>query len=317
MNFTKRQESELITAIKGRGEIPHKFLYLDEGAYEWAKVARQRSGGARGGINTLEQNLLAKRAKDFLETCSDVEKLNLVDLGPGDGEPIFPIIDELQKLKIPFRYVPVDISQEMLNIASRTLKGKVKGLEIKPVLLDFEHGSFPDIVYDLKRDGSSNLLLFLGSTIGNFSDMHRILSNFRDSMTSEDFLLTGVQLVNYSKINLILSHYKEKDVGGLCYTVPEKIGMRRGNLDWESSWNEKNHQVEVRVKLKEDTLVTVGKEKFTLDKGEEILLVRSVKFTESYFTELFQKSGFRNELLTTNSDQSYALSMVQPVRYIT
>ena len=50
--LTRKQEFELITAIKGRGEIPLKFAYLGDGAKNWDAIAKHRSSA--GGINTTE-----------------------------------------------------------------------------------------------------------------------------------------------------------------------------------------------------------------------------------------------------------------------
>ena len=109
--FTKRQEAELITSIQGRGEIPLKFVYLGEGAKKWQAIAQKRSGG---GINSMEAQLLEKRAKDFLHVYAGAKKVNVIDIGCGDGTPVLPLLAELSEQGVAFRYVPLDISQEML-----------------------------------------------------------------------------------------------------------------------------------------------------------------------------------------------------------
>ena len=163
--FTRRQEFELITAIKGRGEIPLKFAYLGKGAKNWGNLAKQRS--TKGGINTTEAILLKKKVKSFLSSYEEISKINVIDLGCGDGTPAFPILEELKKNNVDFSYVPIDISNEILDIAVKNISLKFRGVECKPFQLDFELGNFSDIIYDLKKDGSDNLLLFLGSTLGN------------------------------------------------------------------------------------------------------------------------------------------------------
>lgn len=313
MLLTKRQESELITSIKGRGEIPLKFQYLGEGAHNWDKIAQLRSKKDRG-IQNMESDLLKKRVSNFLDTFQNIRKLNVIDLGCGNGCPVFPILEWLNKRKIPYRYVPVDISKEMLELAIRNVRSKYK-VECKPVQLDFELGHFSDMIYGLKEDGSSNLMLFLGSTLGNHSDRHRVLTNFRDSMTSEDFLLIGVEVTNIFKIHKILPQYKGKLHENFLYFIPEKIGIKRTQTKFDVSWNEAKQQVELRIILEEDQIIKIGKEKFTLEKNEQVLLARSVKFNEWSFTKLLSEVGFRTELLTTTPDRGYILAMVQPTRY--
>lgn len=311
--FTRRQEFELITAIKGRGEIPLKFAYLGEGAKNWNNIAKQRS--TKGGINTTEDILLNKKVKSFLSSYEGVEKVNVIDIGCGNGVPAFPILEELKRAKIDFCYIPIDISNEILEIAIKNISSKFKGLECKPFQLDFELGNFSDIIYDLKKDGSSNLLLFLGSTLGNHSDRGRVLTNFKDSMSSDDYLILGVELTNFTKINKILPHYKGKLVDDFVYFIPETIGIKKENTIYDVSWNDKLNQVEVRIILKKDETVKIGEERFVLEKDEQILIAISVKFTEWNITKLLSDVGFRTELLTTTEDRGYILTMVQPTRY--
>jgi len=309
--FTKRQEAELITSIQGRGEVPLKFSYLGDGAKMWAAIAKKRSGG---GINSAETELLKKKVKHFLGSFND-KKINIIDIGCGDGTPVIPILDELKIQGVDFRYVPLDISEDMLDLAERNIGKLYPKCEIKKVLLDFELGNFSEVTYDLKSDGYSNLLLFLGSTLGNFSDRNRVLTNMRDSMGSDDFLIVGVEMTNLSKINKLLPHYTGKEVLDLTYNVPLKIGIKKSSVKNDVTWNEKENQIEVWMTLKEDQKLSVGKESFVLEKDEKILLARSVKFNEWIFTKLMSDVGFRTELLTTSADRGYVLSMIQPTRY--
>ncbi len=311
--FTRKQEFELITAIKGRGEIPLKFAYIGDGAKNWNTIAKHRL--TKGGINTTEAILLKKKIKTFLDSYKKNSVINVVDIGCGNGVPVYPVLEELENQSIKFRYVPMDISKELLDIATKNIQDKFKEIECKPFQLDFELGNFSDIIYDLKKDGSANLLLFLGSTLGNHSDRNRVLTNFRDSMTSEDYFIIGVELTNISKINKMLPRYKGKISEDFVYFIPERIGINRKDTVYDVSWNEKKNQIEVRMILKKDVDIRIGSEKFKLEKDEQILLGISVKFTEWMITKLLSDIAFRTELLTTTEDRGYVLSMVQPTRY--
>ncbi len=311
--FTKKQEFELITAIKGRGEIPLKFAYLNEGADNWDKIAQSRSG--KDGINKMELELLRKRIADFLSEYSDAKKINVIDIGCGNGIPVYPILEKLKQKNISFRYVPVDISKTILDLAVKNVREKFGNIPCKPIELDFELGNFADIIYELRGSNYSNLMLFLGSTLGNHSDRHRVLTNFRDSMGVEDFLLIGVELTNFSKIDKITSGYQGKVDKDFAYFIPEMIGINRRDTDFKVSWNNTLGQVDVHIILKKDCKIKIGNEQFVLEKGEKLLLVRSVKFTEWNITKLLSDVGFRTELLTTTLNRDYVLSMIQPTRY--
>jgi len=134
-------------------------------------------------------------------------------------------------------------------------------------------------------------------------------------MSSEDFFLLGVELTNFSKINKILPPYQGDLPEDFLYFIPEYIGIKKKDTEYTASWNDKLNQVEVKILLKKNANIKIGSEKFTLEKDEQILLSRSVKFAEWTIAKLLSDVGFRTELLTTTRDRGYLLSMVQPTRY--
>jgi len=311
--LTKRQEAELVTAVQGRAEIPLKFAYLGEGAYNWDRIARERSEGE--GINSAEGALLRKKVKGFLAAIDGKKGVNIIDIGCGNGMPALPILEQLHAAKVPFTYVPLDISHEMIELASKTITKQFPKTTCKPVQMDFELGQFSEITYGLKENGSANLMLFLGSTLGNHSDLNRVLTNFRDSMTSKDFLIIGVELTNLAKVSSIVPHYTNAVVKKLILAIPHELGISASRYRYDASWNEKYSQIECRIILKRDVKLKIANERFTLGKHENILLARSIKFTEYTVTKLFSDVGFRTELLTTAEDRGYLLTMIQPTRY--
>jgi len=311
--FTKRQEAELITSIQGRGEIPLKFAYLEEGAKNWEAIANERMKSS-GGINLAESSLLKSRVRHFIESFGNKNKINVIDLGCGDGSPAFPILDELKKQGIEFRYIPLDISSEMLDLAEKNVKKRFS-CEIIKKLFDFELGNFSDIAYDLKSEGYLNLLCFLGSTVGNFSDRNRVLTNMRDSMGANDFLVVGVEMTNFFKINKIIPHYKGILAENFLYYIPSRVGIKREETEYEVDWNGKENQIEIWLSIKNNQKIKIGEEVFKIEEGEKILLSRSIKFNEWTFTKLLSDVGFRTEILTTSKDRGYVLAMVQPTRY--
>ena len=309
--FTKRQEAELITSLQWRWEIPLKFAYLWDGAKNRETIAQKRW---KRWINLYEKSLLTKRVQDFLKSFNNKEKINIFDLWCGDWFPIMPILDELREQNISFRYVPLDISQEMLDLAESNVKSKYN-CEVKKVLFDFELGNFSDITYSFKSWWYSNLLCFLWSTIWNFSDRNRVLTNMRDSMGNDDFLLIWVEMTNFAKINKIIPHYEWELVEKFLYYIPWIIGIKREESKYKVVWNDKENQIEIRISINNDQKLLVNKESFMIEKDEQILISRSVKFNEWTLTKLLSDTGFRTEVMTTTTDRWYVLSMVQPTRY--
>ncbi|MFA7252454.1 MAG: L-histidine N(alpha)-methyltransferase [Candidatus Paceibacterota bacterium] len=312
--LTKRQEAELVTAIQGRGEVPLKFAYLGEGAKNWDSIAKERVSTS-GGINSIEANLLKKRMDDFISTLDKGKSVNLVDIGCGNGLPVVPILQRLQEKNIPFTYVPMDISGEMIDLALNTVRSKFSDVVCKPFQMDFELGQFSDLMYEIKKDGSVNLMVFLGSTLGNHSDLSRVLTNFRDSMTSKDYLIVGVELTNIAKVNKIIPHYENSAAKALVSHTLSYLNISDKSFGYEVLWNDKNSQIEMRAVFNKDVKAEIAGYSFVIEKDESILLAKSIKFTEYAITKLFSDVGLRTELLTTSEDRGYVLTMVQPTRY--
>lgn len=314
LSFSQKQEIELLISLSSSGEIPFKLAYLGDGAYFWDKISSQRAN-YEDGIHHMEQELLQKRLSSFLQSFPK-KKINLVDLGCGNGTPCLPILREATQLGFDIEYIAMDISEEMLKIAEENIRKEFKKLKIIKKVFDFEGGNFSEITYKLSQNGNPNFFIFLGNTLGNFSDPGRILSNFRDSMGTNDFLLIGTELENLAKVNLIAERYKnEKSVKDFLTNIPKKLGINEKDSDYTVVWNERKQQIEIKLDLKNNILININNEKVFLKKYEQILLARSIKYNEQSITKLIAESGFRNELLTTDRDRSYILTLVQPSRY--
>ena len=314
--YTKRQEAEIITAIKGRGEVPLKYNYVSKkGAEAWNNIAIMRQDPKVRGINSIEGALLSNKASSFLAPYKDFKKINIIDIGCGNAYPVFPLMSRLNKNKVIVRYVPIDISETMIGMATKNVRKWFPKVEIVPHIIDYELGHFSDIVYDLRKNGYVNLLLFLGSTIGNASDRSRVLTNFRDSMTSEDYFIVGAELVNLAKVNKLIGHYTSKKIFNLVFSTLEYYGVKKTSVKYEIKFNYNLNQIEMLVKFIKNVKFKIGEEEIFLEKDDELLLGISVKFTDWSFAKLFSDVGFRIELFTSSPEKGYALTMCQPSRF--
>ncbi|MDE1847864.1 MAG: L-histidine N(alpha)-methyltransferase [Candidatus Micrarchaeota archaeon] len=307
--LNRRQEAELLTSLGTMGEIPLKFAYLAEGATNWDRV------GSKGDISIIQRKLIISRITQFINVLPKDSRINVVDIGCGNGAPAIMIMEELKRKGFGFAYVPLDVSRAMLDLAGERVRSKIGGLKVNKIEFDFEHGNFSDRIYDLTGEGEINLLLFLGNTLGNQSDRNRVLTNFKESMSSKDFLIVANELTNVARTARIVAHYNNKDVSDLVYLTAARIGIGRADTVYDVSWNERLYQVEMCMVLKKNMEIKIGSGRVSLEKGERILLARSKKFTEWAFTKLLSKAGFRTVLFASNEDDSYVLSMLQPTRY--
>ncbi|MDB5102857.1 MAG: L-histidine N(alpha)-methyltransferase [Fibrobacteres bacterium] len=117
---------------------------------------------------------------------------NLVDLGAGDAAKTRILLEHFHRRGALLSYVPVDVSGDALARMAASVREELPGLTVHPLAdeyfpaLDRLNGSVP----------GRKLVLFLGSTIGNFEkrEAAAFLKGLRDSLEPDDALLIGFDL---------------------------------------------------------------------------------------------------------------------------
>lgn len=317
MNLTERQQYELLAAISARGEIPVKFAYLGEGAERWDAIHDTPEYG--GNVTNEEAQLLSTHFKSFLRAFDGAKGINLVDLGCGSGLPAIGILRQLAEEGFTVNYVPVDLSREMLALASKNVKQVFPQVNITEVLIDFENESLTSKLLDIKQKTKlPNLMVNLGNTLGNYVNVDGTLTNFLQSMTLEDYLIVGNGLINDQNPRKVLRSYVGIDSVKELITAPAKeLGLFNDLDEYQVEWNASQRRVEIRIKLGQDRQLQLAGQSILIEKGDELLVAQSRKYTEASLTKILSGVGFRTELLTTNRHRGYVLAMIQPTRYST
>lgn len=303
-----KQISEFVTALKGRNEIPLKFEYLDNGAKRWDALVHSKNYK----LGLTETDLIKSSATEILKEVK--ERANIIDLGCGTGDKA---VFFLQKLKThKKKYVALDISEEMLNLAKSKISGKILNLNSEFQRIDFEEGNFAHITEFLReKNYPFNLILFLGNTLGNVSDKSRVLSNIRESMTFSDHLLIGIELFDINRIQEILSHYKGNKIWkDNIFTCLDYFGLKQNDGYLEVNFNKNKSQVEARFLMKNDKEISCGSRRIRLKKGAKILLMISYKTTPKNIQILLAETGFVVKRLFLNENEDYALILCKPTK---
>lgn len=123
---------------------------------------------------------------------------NLIELGAGDGYKTKILLKYLLEKNADFTYYPVDISQNILAELAISLKGMFPPLRFHP--LNYEY--FEALKQLNKLSDRRNVILFLGSNIGNFhfEDAEVFIKELADNSKKNDLLLIGVDLKKDPKI---------------------------------------------------------------------------------------------------------------------
>jgi uncharacterized SAM-dependent methyltransferase len=314
--YSLEEERDILKSITELGEVPTKYDYFGIGSKRWINIAKSRLKEDTKAINILERILLTQKAGAIFDSLSlyGYKNFNLIDLGCGDGSPLYPIFQYLRysKPRAVIRYNPIDISPDMLREASRNIKDGF-GAYGEQNKFDLDKGNFADITSRISKQGFGNLFMFLGSTLGNMPDMHKVLVNIKESMGINDYFLVGVELVNPKEIGRMMrDYYNVHPVYDLLFTTLEHFRVKKATGEYRIGFNYERSQVEAYFTPDRDLRIEIAGKQAALRKGRSILLARSFKFTAPGLADLFSRAGFRIEIFSTSRENNYAIILVQP-----
>ncbi len=144
-------------------------------------------------LTNCELEIISTQAAQIIsETGLTSAQFDLVEFGAGDGTKTKVLIEKLLALGASFNYVPIDISGDALNGLTQKMQSDFPGLRINPLNAEY--------FIALRELGNNaalpKLVLFLGSSIGNFNEdrTRQFMSQLRNSLNSGDQVLIGFDL---------------------------------------------------------------------------------------------------------------------------
>ena len=174
------------------------------------------------------------------------KNFRLVELGSGASVKTRLILDIFTKLQDVVEYFPIDIS-DILAESSEQLLQDYDNLRITGIIDTYEGGLEFLKTYDDKK----NLIIFLGSSFGNFSPStgYTFLKKINSTMKQGDLFLIGLDLVKNKKI--LESAYNDSD--GITAKFNLNVLSRINNeLDGDFNLQQfKHHSVYNEERIKE------------------------------------------------------------------
>ncbi len=118
-------------------------------------------------------------------------EIDIIELGAGDGHKSELIIDGFLDAGVAVNFYPVDISDRAMDMLGETIREK-PNLSVQGLIGDY----FDGLRFVRERSGNRQLVLFLGSNIGNFNrfQSQSFLRRLCDSLNPDDYLLIGFDL---------------------------------------------------------------------------------------------------------------------------
>lgn len=259
-----------------------------------------------------ERALLVAHAADIVEAAGPD---TLVELGSGTSEKTRLLLDAIARRPGTARYVPFDVSEEIVRHVAHALTADYDGLEVHAVVGDFHH-HLTEIPHTGRR-----LVSFLGGTIGNLRPAERaaFLGELRTMVDDGDSVLIGIDLVKDPEV-LVRAY---DDAAGVTAAF-NRNALVHVNAAFDADfdpdafehlalWNDRDEWIEMHLLSARDQVVTLGTPGLVVPfaRGESLLTEISAKFTPDRFAAELGTAGF--EVVRTWTEQpGYQLVLARP-----
>lgn len=225
------------------------------------------------------------------------EPFNLIEFGAGDGMKTKVLLKELLSHEIPFDYVPIDISQNALDQLQKSLTKEMPDLSFKGI-----QGDYFEVLNRLKEDNNKrNVVLFLGSNIGNFTNEEALsfTSNISDKLNAGDLLFIGVDLKKDPKKILLAYNDPTGITAEFNYNLLRRINRELGgNFDIEKfehypTYDPVTGECKSALLSTTEQEVVIDDHTFHFEKWEPIHTEISRKYSLKQLHQLAKASGFQ------------------------
>lgn len=169
--------------------LSSKYFYDDEGSRLFQEIMKL----PEYYLTRSELEIFTTQSAEITSAFgTKSEPFDLIELGAGDGSKTSVLVNFLILQNANFRYVPIDISAEALTHLTNKFHEEFPNLEMKTEQGDY----FKTLETFSKLSGKKKIILFLGSNIGNFSEVQALsfFKELRDAMNTKDLLFVGFDL---------------------------------------------------------------------------------------------------------------------------
>ncbi len=301
--------ASVVRGLESRpGRLECRFLYDERGSALYEKITAQPEYYP----TRTEASILAEHARRIRRMTGAV---NLLELGSGSSAKTDHLLDAWEDDTC---YIPVDVSASALRHAAQTICGRHPGVRVVGLNGTYEE-AFP-----LFAGFSPLMLVFLGSTIGNFTEDEAYLffTQVARSLREDDYFLLGVDLVKDASI--LEAAYN--DAAGVTAEFTCNLfarmnrelgsGLDLSAIEHVARWRPERRRIEIHARfVRAQTLRVAPLERtFEIAAGEEILVEISRKFVPRELQGDLDACGLQTCEVFTDERGWFALLLLQKKR---
>jgi L-histidine Nalpha-methyltransferase len=274
-------------------ELPSKYLYDEVGSalFETICVLPEY------GLTRADARLLRDHAQEIVDLLPS--PIQVAELGSGSGKKTRWILEALSRRQRTY-YYPIEISSSALAACEKEL-GQIDYVSVvgyeKPYLEGLR------AVTQRREDGEHLLVLFLGSTIGNFDRdaADAFLREVRSILQDGDALLLGTDLEKNVEQQILAYDDPAGVTAAFNLNILGRINRELGadfdlkQFRHEARWNEMDRRIEMHLRSLRRQTVSIPSAgvRLMLNEGETIWTESSHKYRPDGVIAMAERTGFR------------------------
>jgi L-histidine N-alpha-methyltransferase len=294
----------------GQRELPSKYLYDEVGSalFETISVLPEY------GLTRADARLLEKYAGEIVGRLP--LPIQVAELGSGSGKKTRWILEALSRRQKTY-YYPIEISPSALAALAKEL-GQIDLVSIVGYEQPYLEGLRS--VAEGRGEQDHLLVLFLGSTIGNFDRDagEEFLREMRAILRPRDALLLGTDLEKSVELQLLAYHDPAGVTAAFNLNLLGRINRELGaNFDLssfqhEARWNAAERRIEMhlRSKRRQRVQIPAAALRIMLDEDETIWTESSHKYNAEEITGMASRTGFRCDGQWIDSEWPFAQNLL-------
>ncbi len=220
----------LVGLSSPKKKLSSKYFYDKRGSELFTRITELPEYYPTG----CELEIIQRNSSTIAHYVDYDQPFNLVELGAGFSRKTTTLLNCFIEQKLDFQYVPIDISEGAMQALIASLDNQFPALQANGLVTDYFNG----LKWLNNRSKRKNLVLFMGSSIGNFTHAENcvLLRNLWNCLNHDDVILIGFDLKK--DIDMLLRAYNDsqgvtRDFNlNLLHRINRELG---GNFD-VSKW---------------------------------------------------------------------------------
>ena len=300
-SLPQRHVSEFAAEVResltkpGQRELPSKYLYDEVGSalFETICVLPEY------GLTRADARLLEKHAAEIVGRLPS--PIQVAELGSGSGKKTRWILEALAERQETY-YYPIEISPFALAACAKEL-GQIDLVSIVGYEQPYLEGL--RAVAEGREEQDNLLVLFLGSTIGNFDRDagDAFLREMRAILRAGDALLLGTDLEKSVELQLLAYDDPAGVTAAFNLNLLARINRELGanfdlsNFRHEARWNHTERRIEMHLRstLRQTVRIPAASLRVMLEEDETIWTESAHKYQAEEIPEMAARTGFRCE----------------------